>query len=54
MQSGKEMILNRVREVALGNTRKGFKEVASDLLNEQGRDQLKNMVLGTYLSRNTL
>jgi hypothetical protein len=54
MASGKEMILNRVKEVALGNTRVGFKEVASDLLNAQGRDQIKNICQGTFLSRGTV
>lgn len=47
-------IFKRIKNVALGNTRRGFKEVASDLLNEQGRDQLKNICEGTFLSRTTV
>ena len=48
------MILGRVKQVALGNTRRGFKEVASDLLNELGKDQLKDIANGTFLCRSTL
>lgn len=54
MKTGRELILNRVTEIALGNTRTGFKEVASDLLNAQGRDQIRNIVAGTFLSRHTI
>ena len=50
----KSAIFDRVRSVALGNTNRGLKEVASDLLNDQGRDQLQNICLGTFLSRSTV
>ena len=52
--STRKAILDKVKTVALGNTRKGFKEVASDLLCEQGKGQINNIVKGTYLSRPTI
>ena len=50
----KAAIFDRVQNVALGNSKRGLKEVASDLLNDQGRDQLNSMVNGTFLCRGTL
>ena len=50
----KSAIFSRVQNVALGNSKTGFKEVASDLLNDQGRDQIKNICQGTFLSRATI
>lgn len=54
MSAAKMELLSRMR--ALGNTHRGFKEVASDLVNqyrEQGGD-FKSLADGTYLSPNTL
>lgn len=50
----KRAIFDRVNTVALGNSDRGLKEVASDLLNDQGRDQIKNICQGTFLSRTTV
>jgi len=47
-------IFERVQNVALGNSTRGLKEVASDLLNDQGRGQLNNICKGTFLSRSTV
>lgn len=54
MTDSRKEILRRIKSVALGNTRRGLKEVASDLLNEMGRGALKDMEQGTFLSRPTL
>ena len=43
MSQARNAILNRIKAVALGNTRRGLKEVASDLLNELGRDAIKDI-----------
>jgi len=50
----KAAIFDRVQNVALGNSKRGLKEVASDLLNDQGRGQLNNICKGTFLSRSTV
>lgn len=52
----KNAIFDRVKAVALGNTKRGLKEVASDLLNDQGRDKasMKAICEGTFLSRTTV
>ena len=52
--STRDLILSRVKSIALGNTRRGFKHVASDLLNELGKDQVKNIALGTFLCAATV
>jgi len=50
----RDEILHRIKAVALGNTRRGLKEVASDLVNELGRDSIKDIEQGTYLCRSTI
>lgn len=50
----KSAIFDRVNNVALGNSTRGLKEVASDLLNAQGRGQLNNICKGTFLARTTV
>ena len=42
------------RAMALGNSKKGLKEVASDLLNREGKRSMQAMMDGTFLSRGTL
>ena len=54
MDAERGLILRRIKAVALGNTRRGLKEVASDLLNELGRDSLNEVAEQTYLCRATL
>jgi hypothetical protein len=54
MSQARNAILGRIKAVALGNTRRGLKEVASDLLNELGRDAIKDIEEGTCLSRPTI
>lgn len=54
MSEARNAILNRVKNVALGNSDRGFKEVASDLLCEIGKDNIKQISEGTYLSRATV
>lgn len=39
---------------ALGNSRYGFREVCSDLLNQAGKNRIKEIEKGTFLSRHTL
>jgi hypothetical protein len=52
--SAKNLILNNLKKrVALGNTRRGFKEVASDLLNATGEKPSK-IASGTFLSSATV
>lgn len=55
----RELITKRIQErrVALGNTRKGLKEVASDLLNEdigKNKKRIKVVAQGCYLSPATV
>jgi hypothetical protein len=50
MSQAKQAILSRVKTIALGNTNRGFKHVASDLCNELGRKAAKDIASGTYLS----
>lgn len=45
-------ILNKAR--ALGNTKRGLKEVASDLINREGRKHLKRIAEGCFLSKQTV
>jgi len=52
--SSRDLILKRIKAVALGNTRRGLKEVASDLVNELGRDAIDEIQDGTYLCRSTI
>jgi len=52
--NSRDIILSRVKAVALGNTRRGLKEVASDLVNELGRSQIDHIAEGTYLCRSTI
>ena len=52
--NARDVILKRIKTVALGNTNRGLKEVASDLVNELGRDSMKYIEQGTYLSRHTI
>jgi len=54
MATARDVILGRIKNVALGNSQRGLKEVASDLLNELGRDSIKYIEQGTYLSRGTI
>ncbi len=51
MSKTKNEIFNRINNIALGNSKRGLKEVASDLVNEQGRAQLKNMAAGCFQYR---
>jgi hypothetical protein len=44
---------NLKKKVALGNTRRGFKEVASDLLNATG-ERASDIAKGTFLSPATV
>ena len=53
-RNSRDEILHRIKAVALGNTRRGLKEVASDLVNELGRDALTEISEGTYLARATI
>lgn len=39
---------------ALGNSKRGLKEVASDLINREGRNHIKQMAEGMFLSRHTV
>lgn len=48
----KNHILSRSK--VLGNSERGLKEVCSDLLNDYGRHNLKEVEKGTFLSRSTL
>lgn len=48
----KNSLLTRTR--ALGNSDRGLKEVVSDILNAYGRNNLKEVEKGTFLSRPTL
>jgi len=50
----KNDIFQQINNVALGNHKRGLKEVASDLLNQLGRDQIKNIALGTFLGASTI
>ena len=50
--AAKAAIQQRVN--VLGNSKRGLKELASDLLNQDGRRNVKLMVEGTFLSRGTL
>ena len=52
--STRRAILNRIKCVALGNTSRGLKEVASDLCNELGKGAIKDIAAGTYLSSATI
>lgn len=54
MNTERQMILGRIKNVALGNTRRGLKEVASDLVNELGKNAIKDIEQGTYLCRSTI
>jgi hypothetical protein len=54
MSLERDLILHRVKNVALGNTRRGLKEVASDLVNELGKNAIKDIEQGTYLCRSTI
>lgn len=49
-------IENQILENAaiLGNSKRGLKELASDLINDYGRGNKKGLVEGTYLSAGTL
>jgi hypothetical protein len=50
----KNMIYNNVKKrVALGNTRRGFKEVASDLANATGEKAI-DIAKGSFLSTSTV
>ena len=52
----KMQMAQRVRKVALGNTRTGLKEVCADLVNEYGNDarSLKSIAEGCFLSPGTV
>lgn len=52
--STRDLIMSRVKSVALGNTRRSFKHVASDLLNELGKNQVQNIADGAFLCRQTV
>jgi len=39
---------------ALGNSKYGFREVCSDLLNQAGKKHIKAIEKGTFLSRSTI
>lgn len=54
MSQIRDEIFKRIGEKALGNSNRGLKEVASDLLNQMGRDDMKNIVAGTFLSPSTI
>jgi hypothetical protein len=54
MSQIKNEIYKRINNKALGNSNRGMKEIASDLLNDLGRNELKNIEKGTFLSRSTL
>ena len=54
MTAARKEILSRVKSIALGNTGRGLKEVASDLCNELGKNATKDIAAGTYLSRATV
>jgi hypothetical protein len=51
-EAAKQSILERSH--ALGNSKRGLKEVASDLLNREGRKFIKVMAEGMFLSRATV
>ncbi len=53
-QALKNDIFQQINNVALGNQKRGLKEVASDLLNQLGRDQIKNISQGTFLTPSTI
>ena len=54
MSQIRDEIFKRIGEKALGNSNRGLKEVASDLLNQMGRSELKNICAGTHLSPTTI
>lgn len=54
MSNARAAILNRVKNVALGNSDRGLKHVASDLCNELGRKAAKDIANGCYLSKSTV
>ncbi len=54
MSQMKQAIISRVKNVALGNSSRGLKHVASDLCNELGRGAAKDIASGTFLAVSTV
>lgn len=50
----KDEIFARINQTALGNSKRGLKELASDLVNQIGKDHMNNIVAGTFLCPSTI
>jgi len=47
-------IMDRVELITLGNSKRGSKELASDLVNDFGRDKIGRIAAGTFLCPSTI
>ena len=54
MSKSKKLIIKAIKKKALGNSNIELKEVASDLLNQIGRDSITQIASGTYLNAATI
>lgn len=56
MSEFRQEIMNRVKKVALGNSDRGLKHLASDLLNEYGKSDkaIEELSEATYLCKHTI